>query len=166
MSKKTVVPVALVVGAGALAAASPASAEVGDIVFIEIDDVNVVQDGEAAIARGQVGCDRDLTFGMGVKVTQNSPDTDFESEQNSDSEGVTVSGPGREQLQDDQPCEDTEDDPSGSAFDVLVQVNDDSDAFDQGATAGVQIGMGTQSAGAPDPFVGDLEFESTETNTV
>lgn len=163
--KKVLMLAMLVAVAGVLAIPSAASARVGDILDIEISGVNVTSEGDSAVVRGRVFCDRDLEYGMGVKVTQDPVDTDFQSEQDSNAEGVTVSGPGRPELQDDQPCPDDEDAGDGAPFDVTVQLNDGSaQAFEEGEATGVQIGMGTQSAGAPDPFIGDLEFQSAEVN--
>ena len=155
--KKLLLLAMLVAVAGVLAIPSAASARVGDIRFIDVTAVQVRADGDSATVRGQVNCRRNLQYGMGIKVTQLPPDTDFDSRQNSGVEGVTVSGPGRPELADDQPCE-----TGGSPFDVTVQNNDGSAGFNQSTRTGVQIGMGTQSAGAPDPFIGDLEFQSEE----
>jgi len=119
---------------------------------IESVDVEPTQQGTAdfVTVTGTITCAKDLTYGMGVQVTQ--PATGAEA--------VGLGGPGRK-LDDDQPCR-----AAGTEFDIVTGRTSTA-PFDPALpplVGGVKIdlGAGTQSAGGRDPFIGDLFFATNK----
>lgn len=163
--------VAALVAAGMLALAGTATANVGDIDSVEIDD-ELTGTAQQVTVSGQVQCVSGVEYGVVAKVTQppetatlgeltDQPETGTGTQGDADAEGVGAYGPDASDITDDNPC-----DGSAKDYDVVVQVNEGSDDFSDG-DMGVELTVGTSAQDGergPGPIVGDVEnvFETVE----
>ncbi len=145
------------VGVVALCALSvsavPATANVGDITDLSVEEVSVAATG--VILQGEITCAASLAYGVTAKVAQPPAAAAPNSSSDGTAEGVGAFGPAFAGVDDDQPCG-----TSATPFDIAVQQNADSGAFDPEADTGYSVQAGTTADNGnrgPGPIVGDLE---------
>jgi hypothetical protein len=152
---------------GVLALAGTASADVGDIETLSIDDP-ITGTAETVEVSGSISCTTSIEYGLVVGVAQNtngagvSPGANtFKSNDATgapnlaaepDAQGVGAFGPNQGN-EDNSPCSSSTQD-----YEVTVQRNRDSETFQSGqiyayVLAGTSADNGTRG---PGPFIGDL----------
>ncbi len=160
---KRIIATAALSAVGVLALAGTASADIGDIQELSVDEpLSGSSDAVEVTARLTAGRDRVRPRRRGCAAWQgNAPDGTFVQNQNpaedeeQAAEGVGASGPNFAPpagVSDDNPCSQTI-----RSWDVVVQQNRGSDDFQDGrvevlALAGTSAEFGTRG---PGPFIGD-----------
>jgi hypothetical protein len=158
---------AALAAAAVLALAGTASADVGDIDRLSIDE-EFTGTAETVEASGDIRCTSSIEYGLvaGVEQPNNSGFFFFYNADtgqpvgDAQNEAVGAFGPNQGN-QDNSPCSTNIQD-----WDLVLQRNRDSGTFDTGAM-GVFLTAGTSAEGGsrgPGPFIGDLGFTFDDVN--
>jgi hypothetical protein len=158
---KRIMTTAALSAVGVLALAGTASADIGDIDDFEVDPSSFQGTATAAEISGDITCTTSIEYGIVLHVAQNPFDAAWsqDADEDADTEGVGAFGPNQGN-EDNSPCS-----TSNQDWELVVQVNRDSDPYEDGTTMGVQALAGTSAndgTRGPGPFVGDLAYEEED----
>jgi hypothetical protein len=145
---------AALAAAAVLALAGTASADIGDIDDFDEADDSASGTATAAQISGTIRCTTNVAYGLVLHVAQNSESgaTTEVADNDAEVEGVGAFGPnaGNEA---NSPCTTSLQD-----WEVVVQVNRDSDPYQNNRTMGIFAVAGTSAENgdrSPGPFIGD-----------
>ena len=151
---------AAIAAAGVLALAGTASADIGDIDDFDVFDA---PQGTATAAEitGQITCTTGIEYGLVLHVAQNPDDAAYDdvADNDGDTEGVGAFGPNQGN-EANSPCS-----TSSQEWQVVVQVNRDSDPYQDNVSMGMSAFAGTSAENGdrgPGPFIGDLAQETND----
>jgi hypothetical protein len=158
---------AALAAAAVLALAGTASADIGDIDFLDVErnsegdgnETAIQGTAETAEVEGRIRCTTTIDYGLIVKVSQpEGGEEEVEGDatgNDGEAEGVGAFGPNQGN-EGNSPCSS-----SLQPYEVVIQRNRDSGTFDDNTQdTGVLVMAGTSAENGdrgPGPFVGDLE---------
>jgi hypothetical protein len=154
---------AALAAAAVLALAGTASADVGDIDDFEVHGDESQGTATAAEISGDITCTTTIEYGIVLHVAQDDASDAWSQDADNDAEveGVGAFGPNSDPGNNpNSPCS-----TSNQDWELVVQVNRDSDPYQDGTLMGVQALAGTSANDGergPGPFVGDLAYEEEQ----
>jgi hypothetical protein len=147
---------AALAAAAVLALAGTASADVGDIDDFEVHGDESQGTATAAEISGDITCTTTIEYGIVLHVAQDDASDAWsqDADNDADVEGVGAFGPNSDPGNNpNSPCS-----TSNQDWELVVQVNRDSDPYQNNRTMGIFAVAGTSAENGdrgPGPFIGD-----------